>query len=68
MTYKYDEDGRRIQKNVNGVITNYHYQGDSLNVLYETDADGNVVRSYIYGENGQLLTMKKGNATYFLPL
>ncbi len=65
MTYKYDEDGRRIQKNVNGVITNYHYQGDSLNVLYETDADGNVVRSYIYGENGQLLAMKKGNATYF---
>ncbi|AST05456.1 type IV secretion protein Rhs [Anoxybacillus flavithermus] len=65
VTYKYDEDGRRIQKNVNGVMTNYHYQGDSLNVLYETDADGNVVRSYIYGENGQLLAMKKGNETYF---
>ncbi|GAJ41795.1 hypothetical protein GCA01S_100_00040 [Parageobacillus caldoxylosilyticus NBRC 107762] len=65
VTYKYDEDGRRIQKNVNGVVTNYHYQGDSLNVLYETDADGNVVRSYIYGENGQLLAMKKGGATYF---
>ena len=65
VTYQYDEDGRRIQKNVNGVITNYHYQGDSLNVLYETDVDGNVVRSYIYGENGQLLAMKKGNTTYF---
>ena len=65
VTYKYDEDGRRIQKKVNGVVTNYHYQGDSLNVLYETDASGNVVRSYIYGENGQLLAMKKGNATYF---
>ncbi|GAA3898318.1 hypothetical protein GCM10022628_23290 [Anoxybacillus suryakundensis] len=65
VTYQYDEDGRRIQKNVNGVITNYHYQGDSLNVLYETDASGNVVRSYIYGENGQLLAMKKGGATYF---
>jgi len=65
VTYQYDEDGRRIQKNVNGVITNYHYQGESLNVLYETDASGNVVRSYIYGENGQLLAMKKGNATYF---
>ncbi len=59
------EDGRRIQKNVNGVVTNYHYQGDSLNVLYETDASGNVVQSYIYGENGQLLAMKKGGATYF---
>ncbi|WP_244404842.1 RHS repeat domain-containing protein [Saccharococcus caldoxylosilyticus] len=65
VTYKYEEDGRRIQKNVNGVITNYHYQGDGLNVLYETDADGNVVRSYVYGENGQLLAMKKGGATYF---
>ncbi|ACJ34858.1 Rhs family protein [Anoxybacillus flavithermus WK1] len=61
----YSEDTRYIQKDVNDVITNYHYQGDSLNVLYETDASGNVVRSYIYGENGQLLAMKKGNATYF---
>ena len=61
----YSEDSRHIQKDVNDVITNYHYQGDSLNVLYETDADGNVVRSYIYGENGQLLAMKKGGATYF---
>ncbi|MCG6796213.1 RHS repeat-associated core domain-containing protein [Geobacillus sp. YHL] len=61
----YSEDSRYIQKDVNDVITNYHYQGDSLNVLYETDASGNVVRSYIYGENGQLLAMKKGNATYF---
>ncbi|MBB3854123.1 YD repeat-containing protein [Parageobacillus caldoxylosilyticus] len=24
-----------------------------------------MVRSYIYGENGQLLAMKKGNETYF---
>nr|WP_255516005.1 hypothetical protein [Geobacillus sp. C56-T2] len=46
-------------------MTNYHYQGDSLNVLYETDASGNVVQSYIYGENGQRLAMKKGGATYF---
>ncbi len=59
VTYQYDEDGRRIQKTVNGVVTNYHYQGDSLNVLYETDASGNVVQSYVYGENGQLLAMKK---------
>ncbi|SFA43460.1 RHS repeat-associated core domain-containing protein [Anoxybacillus pushchinoensis] len=65
VTYKYDDDGRRIQKTVNGVVTNYHYQGDSLNVLYETDASGNVVQSYVYGENGQLLAMKKGGATYF---
>lgn len=65
VTYQYDEDGRRIQKNVNGVVTNYYYQGDSLNVLYETNASGTVIQSYIYGENGQLLAMKKGGATYF---
>jgi RHS repeat-associated protein len=61
----YSEDSRYIQKDVNDVITNYHYQGDSLNVLYETDASGNVIKSYVYGENGQLLAMKKGGATYF---
>nr|WP_244374823.1 RHS repeat-associated core domain-containing protein [Anoxybacillus flavithermus] len=65
VTYKYDDDGRRIQKTVNGVVTNYHYQGDSLNVLYETNASGTVVQSYVYRENGQLLAMKKGGATYF---
>jgi len=27
--------------------------------LYETDASGTVVQSYVYGENGQLLAMKK---------
>jgi len=67
VTYKYDEDGRRIQKKVNGVVTNYHYQGDSLNVLYETDASGTVVQSYVYGENGQLLAMKKA-MNILLPL
>jgi uncharacterized protein RhaS with RHS repeats len=36
--YKYDDDGRRIQKKVNGTITNYIYDGDSLNVLYKTNA------------------------------
>ena len=56
---------RRPPQNINSVITNYHYQGDSLNVLYETDASGTVVQSYVYGENGQLLAMKKGSATYF---
>ena len=69
--YTYDangnrtEDGCRIQKTPSSVVTNYHYQGDSLNVLYETDASGTVVQSYVYRETGQLLAMKKGNATYF---
>ncbi|WP_146738151.1 hypothetical protein, partial [Bacillus tropicus] len=58
-TYKYDEKGNRIQKNVNGNVTNYFYNGDSLNVLYETDADNNVTKSYTYGDSGQLLSYTK---------
>ncbi len=65
VTYKYDEDGRRIQKVVNSGVTNYYYDGDSLNVLYETNANNEIVRSYVYSESGQLLSMRKGNAKYF---
>ncbi len=49
----------------NVTITNYHYDGDSRNVLYETDGQNNVVRSYTYSEGGQLLSMKKGAQTFF---
>ena len=65
VTYKYDEDGRRIQKVVNSEVTNYYYDGDSLNVLYETNGNNEIVRSYVYSESGQLLSMRKGNAKYF---
>ena len=65
VTYQYDESGRRIQKNANDVVTNYHYNGDSINVLYETDEKNNVIRSYTYSENGHLLSMKKGVQTFF---
>ncbi|OCA85770.1 Wall-associated protein [Bacillus sp. FJAT-27225] len=65
VTYRYDEDGKRIQKTVNGVVTNYHYDGDSLNILYETDSQNNVVRSYTYAEGGQLLSLNKGGQKFF---
>ncbi|WP_391201581.1 RHS repeat domain-containing protein [Psychrobacillus sp. L4] len=64
-TYLYDESGKRIQKNVNGTITNYHYDGDSIDVLYETDEKNNVIRSYTYSASGQILSMKKGTQTFF---
>ncbi|WP_056470077.1 RHS repeat-associated core domain-containing protein [Bacillus sp. FJAT-25509] len=64
-SYKYDEDGRRIQKNVGTTITNYFYDGDSLNVLYETNGQNQVTKSFIYSESGQLLAMKKGTEKYF---
>ena len=65
VTYQYDEDGRRIQKDLGGQVTNYFYDGDSLNVLYETDGQNQVVRSYIYSEAGQLMAMKKGADKYY---
>ena len=65
-TYKYDDDGRRIEKNVNGQITRYHYDGDSINVLYETDAGGNVLRQYVYSVDGIRLAMKsQGQILYY---
>ncbi|WP_246483938.1 DNRLRE domain-containing protein [Heyndrickxia vini] len=63
--YVYDEDGRRIQKIVDGKVTNYYYDGESLNVLYETDEQDKVVRSYVYSQDGQLLALRKGSDTYF---
>ncbi|MED1305290.1 RHS repeat-associated core domain-containing protein, partial [Bacillus pacificus] len=57
-TYKYDDDNRRIEKNVNGVVTRYFYDGDSINPLYETDGNGNVLRQYVYSIDGVRLAMK----------
>lgn len=65
VTYKYDERGYRIQKTVNGKVTNYFYDGDSLNVLYETDGDNEVTKTYTYGESGQLLAFTQNEKKYF---
>jgi RHS repeat-associated protein len=45
--YKYDAFGRRIQKDVGGVITNYIYDGDQL--IAEYDGSGNLTKKFIYG-------------------
>ena len=50
---------------MNSTITNYYYDGDSLNVLYETNGNNEIIRSYVYSESGQLLAMRKGNDTFF---
>ncbi|MEN2447407.1 RHS repeat-associated core domain-containing protein, partial [Bacillus sp. JR_15] len=65
VTYKYDERGYRIQKTVNGKVTNYFYDGDSLNVLYETDGDNEVTKAYTYGDSGQLLAFTQNGNKYF---
>ncbi|WP_255293640.1 DNRLRE domain-containing protein [Bacillus wiedmannii] len=64
-TYKYDDDNRRIEKNVNGVVTRYFYDGDSINPLYETDGSGNVLRQYVYSIDGTRLAMKSQGQTLF---
>ncbi|MED1304754.1 polymorphic toxin type 35 domain-containing protein, partial [Bacillus pacificus] len=64
-TYKYDDDNRRIEKNVNGVVTRYFYDGDSINPLYETDGNGNVLRQYVYSIDGVRLAMKSQGQTLF---
>ncbi|MGX5508275.1 RHS repeat-associated core domain-containing protein [Bacillus toyonensis] len=63
--YKYDDDGRRIEKEVNGQITRYFYDGDSINPLYETDGSGNVLRQYVYSIDGVRLAMKAQGQTLF---
>jgi RHS repeat-associated protein len=46
-TYKYDIYGRRLQKNVNGVVTNFFWEDDNL--AYELDAAYQPIRRYVYG-------------------
>ena len=45
--YKYDAFGRRIQKDVGGVIINYIYDGDQI--IAEYDSSGNLTKKFIYG-------------------
>ena len=48
--YKYDIYGRRLQKNVNGTITNFFWEGD--NMSFELNENNQPIRRYIY-ENGK---------------
>ncbi|MBC1801551.1 RHS repeat protein [Listeria booriae] len=64
-TYKYDEKGRRIEKNFDGKTTQYIYNGDSLNLLYEIDNTGNVEKQYTYSADGLRVAMKIGDKTVY---
>lgn len=76
VTYKYDSDGLRTQKVVNGVEHNYYYVGDQLRyerysdsyeIYYNYDADGRPCRAYkkdlIAGKNYSyyLITNTRGD-------
>lgn len=48
MSFGYNDEGLRVSKTVNGVITNYYYQGTLL-VAEETNSN---IIVYLYDENG----------------
>jgi RHS repeat-associated protein len=61
--YKYPF-GRRIEKNINGVITNYVYDNNAI--LLEYDNAGNVIRSYTNGDRiDEPLMLNSSGAAYF---
>ena len=65
-TYQYDVLGRRIEKNVNGQIFTYLYDGEFF-VLAEYDGDGNLLRNYFNGAAGDFnpsIIYRDGQAYY----
>ncbi len=49
VNYKYDYFGRRIEKNVGGIVTKYIYDGG--NIIAEYDNSGSLITKYTYGPN-----------------
>ncbi|MBW2738080.1 MAG: RHS repeat-associated core domain-containing protein, partial [Deltaproteobacteria bacterium] len=64
ISYEYDPFGRRIEKNVDGAITKYIYDGDQ--VICETDGSGIITAKYVYGAGiDEVVTMQRSGNTYF---
>ncbi|MBI1811848.1 MAG: RHS repeat-associated core domain-containing protein [Nitrospirae bacterium] len=62
--YKYDPFGRRIKKDINGVITKYLY--DNEDIVTEYDGTGAVAARYTHGPGiDEPLRIKKGGANYY---
>jgi RHS repeat-associated protein len=61
ISYKYNDDGIRTQKTVNGVTTNYHLEGD--NVTYESDGTNSIY--YTYDSADKLISMNLNGAEYY---
>jgi len=66
--YRYDEKGRRIQKKVNNIVTQFTYDGDSIRLLYETNENNTLTRYYTYSSSGMLLSMTEGTNVYYYHL
>lgn len=61
ISYKYNDNGIRTQKIVNGVTTNYYLDGDK--VIYETT--GNNTIYYTYDAESNLIGFKYNNDQYY---
>jgi len=67
-TYKYDGLGRRIEKNVNGTITRYVYDGEDILLEYGESAPGvnTFVARYNHGDQtDQPLAVKRAGLGFF---
>ncbi len=63
--YKYDPAGRRIEKDVDGVVTKYLYDGDRL--LAEYDSTDQLARNYFYGSGdiNPTILSESGSVYYY---
>lgn len=61
ITYKYNENGIRTQKTVNGIATNYYLDG--AKVIYEQN--GNNIIYYTYDENGLIIGLNYNGTQYY---
>lgn len=61
--YRYDALGRRVEKEVSGVVTRFVY--DKASIIEERHG-GSVVAEYVYGTRiDEVLTMDRGGYTYY---
>jgi len=61
--YKYDPLGRRIEKDVNGIITRYLYSGRDL--VEEYDVNGTCQAAYAYEGLDRLIFQRRGDEFYY---
>ena len=61
ITYKYNDNGIRTQKTINGTTTNYYVDGNK--VIYEKT--GSNIIYYTYDENGNIIGLNYNNTQYY---
>lgn len=64
VNYKYDKDGLRIEKTINGITHNYYLDGKKIVI----EKIGNDMLYYIRDINGKLVAVKYNNNLYYYEL